>query len=102
MTGPENFPQVSAIDPWDFSGGGVEYHELAGNGVWSVEPVRSPPVTYKYATSIALDARSNPRIACHCGREGLQLASRQDGEWAIETVEGEFRTGIFSSLGEIA
>lgn len=98
LIGPDNLPQVSAIDPLDFGGGGVEYYELTSNGVWSVEPVGSPPVTYKYATSIALDALNNPHIAYHSGREGLQLASRLGDEWAIETVDGEFRTGLFSSL----
>lgn len=96
--GSDNLPRVSAIDPLDFNGSGVEYYESDGAGDWTVEAVGSQPITYKYSTSLVLDQQDNPFISFHSGRKGLQLASRSGGEWSIETVDDVFQTGVFSSM----
>ena len=92
-------PYISAIDPEDFGGNGVEYYHQDGPGNWVVESVGTGPLTYKYATSIALDPQGNPHITYFDqGNKDLALASREDGEWNISMVDSDGDTGLFPSL----
>lgn len=91
---------VSAIDPSDFGGGGVEYYRINPNGDLKVEEIGSGPQTYMYATSIAVNPAGEPLIAYYDQTEkSLRLGRRLDGgKWEIETVDKEGNTGLFSSM----
>ena len=54
-------PHMSGIDPEEFNGNGVEYYHLNEAGEWVVEGVGSGALTYKYATSVAVDPEGNFR-----------------------------------------
>ena len=58
-------PHISAIDPQDFDGNGVEYYYKDESGKWLVEGVGTGPLSYKYATSIAIDPQGSPHISYH-------------------------------------
>ena len=91
-------PHISAIDPVDFGGGGVEYYSLQPDGSWVVEQVSSKPQTYRFATSIAIDPQGNPHISYFDGDDRqLILASRGEDGWSETAIEGG-NAGIFSSL----
>ena len=51
---------MSAIDPMEFNGNGVEYYSQDASGNWTVEQVGSGPITYKYATSVAVGPDATP------------------------------------------
>ena len=90
---------ISAIDPLDFGGNGVEYYSKDDSGKWIVEDIGSGPQTYKYATSIAVDPQGNPHITFFDQDDKtLALASRDDSGWSINVVDGERDAGLFSSL----
>ncbi|MDA1349126.1 MAG: hypothetical protein O3A47_09725 [Chloroflexi bacterium] len=90
---------MSAIDPVEFGGSGVEYYFQDDSGKWEVEQVDSGPQTYKYATSVAVDPNGAPHITYFDqSRNDLVLASRNDGDWTKETVDSEGDSGLFSSL----
>ena len=92
-------PHMSAIDPEEFNGNGVEYYHLNGAGEWVVENVGSGPLTYKYATSVAVDPEGNPHITYFDQRDNdLALASRGESGWGIARVDTEGDTGLFASL----
>ena len=92
-------PHMSAIDPEEFGGSGVEYYSQDDSGAWTVESVGSGSQTYKYATSIAVDPQGNPHITYFDRKEGrLALASRGSEGWNITTVDGDGEAGLFSSL----
>ena len=92
-------PHISAIDPVEFGGDGLEYYRLDPNGDWTVEQVGSGPLTYKYATSIAIDPDGNPHITYFGQDESdLVLASRGPNGWTLERVDTEGESGLFSSL----
>jgi hypothetical protein len=98
-TDDQGRPHMSAIDPEDFGGDGVEYYAQDDSGEWIVESIGSGPVTYKYGTSIAVDPQGNPHITYYDQQEeDLVLASRGASEWTISTVDGEGDTGLFSSF----
>lgn len=90
---------ISAIDPIDFGGGGVEYYHKDDSGEWIVEDIGSGPLTYKYATSVAVDPQGNPHITYFDqDNQTLALASRDDLGWSISVVDSESDAGLFSSL----
>ncbi|MCH8310016.1 MAG: hypothetical protein IIB17_05915 [Chloroflexi bacterium] len=90
---------ISAIDPEEFDGDGLEYYGQDDSGDWTVEQIGTGPITYKYATSVATDPQGNPHITYYDQRgDDLALASRTDSGWDIATVDGEGSTGLFSSL----
>ena len=90
---------VSAIDPKEFDGDGVEYYSQDDSGQWSVEEVGSGSLTYKYGTAIAVDVRGNPCISYHDQEnKDLVLASNDGSTWTITTVDSEGNTGLFSSI----
>ena len=92
-------PHMSAIDPRDFDGDGVEYYFRDDAGDWQVETIGTGPLTYQFATAIAIDPDGTPHIAYHDQRDGdLALASRGDSGWSIQTVDSEGETGKYSSL----
>ena len=92
-------PHISAIDPVEFGGDGLEYYRMEPNGDWTVEQVGSGPLTYKYATSIAIDPDGNPHITYFGQDESdLVLASRGQDGWTLERVDTEGESGLFSSL----
>ena len=90
---------ISAIDPEEFDGDGLEYYSQNDAGEWTVEQVGTGAITYKYATSVATDPQGNPHITYYDQRNNdLALASRTDAGWEIATVDSEGSTGLFSSL----
>ena len=92
-------PHISAIDPQEFGGNGVEYYHQDDSGEWTVENVVTEPLTYKYATSIAIDPDGNPHISYHDQRDkDLALASRDDSGWTKSVIDSDGDTGLFSSL----
>ncbi len=98
-TDAQGRPHMSAIDPEEFGGDGVEYYHLDDSGDWVVEDIGSGPLTYKYGTSIAIDPQGNPHIAYYDQRDkDLALASRHDSGWTISSVDSDGNTGLFSSL----
>jgi hypothetical protein len=92
-------PHISAIDPKEFDGSGLKYYHRDDSGEWVVEKVGTGPITYKYATSIAIDPDGNPHISYFDQNDNdLALASRDDSGWNISIVDGDGDTGLFSSL----
>ncbi len=95
----QNRPHMSAIDPQDFGGRGMEYYGLNDSGKWIVEDVGTGPITYKYATSIAIDPQGNPHITYYEQNDNdLALASRDSSGWSIDRVDTTGDTGLFSFL----
>ena len=95
----QNRPHISAIDPLEFGGNGLQYFGLDDSGTWQVEEVGTGPITYKYATSIAIDPQGHPHITYFDQRDNdLALASKGDSGWSISMVDGEGDTGLFSHL----
>ena len=90
---------VSAIDPEEFNGRGVEYYVRDDAGKWNVESIGSGSLTYKYATSIAVDPDGVPHLTFFNQKSNdLALATRGDTGWVIDTVDEDGDTGLFSSL----
>ncbi len=92
---------MSAIDPVDFGGKSVEYYFRDSSGRWTVEEVGSEPLTYMFATSVAVDPEGRPHITFmdQSGSTGkLALASKNDSGWNISTVDDSGDTGLFSHL----
>jgi len=90
---------ISAIDPEEFNGRGVEYYVRDDSGKWNVESIGSGSLTYKYATSIAVDPDGVPHLAFFDQKSNdLALATRGDAGWVIDSVDEEGDTGLFSSL----
>ena len=98
-TDSEGNPHMSALDPKSFGGNGVEYYRRSSDGKWTVEEVGTGPLTYTFATSIALDPQGVPHITYHDQERGdLVLASRNASGWALNSVDTEGETGLFSDL----
>ena len=92
-------PHMSAIDPVEFGGSGVEYYGLDASGTWQVEAVGSGPLSYKFATSVAIDPQGNPHITYHDQANGdLKLASRTSSGWEITTIDAAGETGLFPEM----
>ena len=92
-------PHISAIFPKEFSGTGVEYYGLDASGQWTVENVGGAPITYQFATSIAIDPQGIPHIAFYKqDTKDLALASRTEAGWEINTVDDDGDTGTFAAL----
>ena len=89
----QNRPHISAINPLEFEGNGLQYFALSDAGTWLVEEVGTGPITYKYATSIAIDPQGRPHITYFDQRDNdLALASKGDSGWSISTVDAEVET----------
>ena len=98
VTDAEGRPHMSALDPKEFDGDGVEYYRRDDAGKWLVENIGTGPLTYKYATAIAIDPDGKPHITYHDQEhKDLALASRDSG-WSIQTVDSDGDTGLFSSF----
>ena len=92
-------PHMSGVDPEEFGGNGVEYYHLNETGEWVVESVGSGPLTYKYATSVAVDPEGTPHITYFDQKDNdLALASRGPSGWEIAKVDTEGDAGLFASL----
>jgi hypothetical protein len=91
-------PHISAIDPVEFDGAGVEYYYRDDAGKWTVESVGSAPLTYKWATSIAVDPAGNPHISYYEGKSKNLLLVSRDAGWSISTIDSDGDTGLFASL----
>ena len=96
-------PHMSAIDPQEFGGDGVEYYFRTPSGEWAVEwaveAVGSGPLTYQFATSIAVDSNGGVHISYFDqDQEDLVLASRGGAGWSLSTVDSDGTSGMFSSL----
>ena len=92
-------PHISAIFPREFGGTGVEYYGLDASGQWMVENVGTVPLTYQFATSIAIDPQGVPHITFYKqDTKDLALASRTGSGWTINTVDDDGDTGSFASL----
>lgn len=90
---------VSAIDPKDFVGSGVEYYRVRGSGEYQVEQIPSGPQPYRFATAIALDPEGKPHITYYDeARHRLMLAHRTDQGWQLEEVDSDGECGMFSSM----
>ncbi len=100
VTDASGRPHISAIDPKEFGGNGVEYYHQDESGEWVVEGVGTGPLTYKYATSVAIDPEGNAHITYYDQNDNdLALASRgSSGDWEISKVDTEGDTGLFASL----
>ena len=67
------------------------------SGRW--ENVGSVPLTYQFATSIAIDPQGAPHITYYTqDTNDLALASRTDAGWTINTVDDDGNTGSFAAL----
>ena len=98
-TDAQGRPHISAIDPEEFGGEGVKYYGQDDAGNWTVETIGTGPLTYKYATSIAIDPDGSPHISYYDQKDkSLALASRDDSGWIFDTVDDDGETGLFSSL----
>jgi hypothetical protein len=92
-------PHMSAVDPEEFGGDGVEYYSQDDSGQWTVEAVGSGSLTYKYATSVAVDPEGGPHITYYDQKNNdLAFASRDGSGWDIALIDTEGDTGLFSSL----
>ena len=92
-------PHISAIDPLEFGGVGIEYYVLGDDGSWQVEAIGSGPQTYKYATSVAVMADGTPLVSYYDGIDhDLILATRGPGGWQLDAVDSDGDTGLFSHL----
>ena len=92
-------PHISAIHPKEFGGNGVEYYHKDESGEWVVEGLGTGPLTYKYATSVAIDPEGNAHITYYDQKDNdLALASRGSPGWEISKVDTEGDTGLFASL----
>ena len=90
---------LSAIDPMEFGGDGVEYYSQDETGAWTVENVGSGELTYKWATSVAVGPDGVPYVTYYDQKNNdLVLASKIDGAWQLETVDSAGDTGLFSSV----
>jgi len=91
---------ISAVDPVDFGGDGVEYYHISRDGSFRVEAIGSGPLSYEFATSIAIGPAGEPYIAYYDQTlTELRLGHRTgNGTWMIETVDNEGDSGLFSSL----
>ena len=92
---------VSAIDPEEFGGSGVEYYRL-GQGDGSevvVEQVGSGDLTYRFGTSVGTDSSGIPFVSYYKQPSNdLAVASRPGGEWFTEIVDSNGDTGLFNDL----
>jgi len=91
---------ISAIDPQDFNGSGVEYYFINQNGDYIVEELDSDPLTNQFGTSIATTASGVPYIAFYDqDQRNLKLARRTgSNRWGFETVDREDGSGLYSSM----
>jgi len=96
----DNRVRISAIDPVEFSGKGVEYYAVDQDGKFFVETIGSGPLTYMYATAIAIGPTGEPAITYYDQKQSsLRLATRLGSDnWQIETVDDAGETGLFSSM----
>lgn len=90
---------TSSVDPSGFGGRGVEYARRSPSGIWTVEAVGSPPITYANATSIVIKPDREPAIAYfNDTARDLELAERSSGLWSISVVDSTGSVGRFPSL----
>ena len=90
---------MSAIYPKEFGGSGVEYYSINASGQWMVEKVGTVPLTYQFATSIAIDPQGAPHITFYTqDTNDLALASGTGAGWTINIVDDDGDTGRFASL----
>ena len=95
----EGKPHMSAIYPKEFGGSGVEYYSINASGQWMVEKVGTVPLTYQFATSIAIDPQGAPHITFYTqDTNDLALASSTGAGWTINIVDDDGDTGRFASL----
>ena len=96
---PAGMIHVSAVDPKEFDGAGVEYYRYGLDGEVSVEQIGSGPLTHKYATSVATDSAGTPYVTYYDQTTfDLILASRGASGWVRETVDADGDTGLFSDM----
>lgn len=91
---------VSAIDPVEFGGSGVEYYQLSSDTAEPVvEQVGSGPQTYRWATSVASDDNGIAYVTYYDqDQNDLVVAVRDGGEWTRETVDSVGNTGVFNDI----
>ena len=96
----QNVVHMTAIDPQEFGGDGVEYYVRAADGAWTVEDVGSGPLTYQFGTSLALDPDGNPHVTFFGQPENdLALSSRDaSGNWTVSTIDEAGDTGLFAQI----
>lgn len=91
---------VSAIDPVEFGGSGVEYYQLTSDTAEPiVEQVGSGPQTYRWATSVAADGNGRVYVTYYDqDQNDLVVAVRAGGEWTRETVDSVGSAGVFNDV----
>ena len=91
---------VSAIDPQEFNGSGVEYYQLASEtSELLVEQVGSGSLTYRWATSVSADDNGTVYLTYYAQPSNdLIVAVRKDGEWTRETVDTAGNAGVFNDV----
>ena len=92
-------PHMSGVDPEEFGGDGVEYYRLNDSGEWEVESVGSGPLTYKYATSVAVTPDGIPHVSYFAQPDNnLIVASKNGSGWELDVVDSTGDAGLFSAL----
>lgn len=91
----EGLPHLSAVNPVEFGGSGAEYYRPE-DGTWVNQSIGGSPITYQWATSVALDAAGRPHVTYHDGN--LKLAVLDGGEWTITEVDSGMGTGRFAFM----
>ena len=106
MLDSKNRPHISWADYGGASGAKLRYARWEGQS-WKKIAIPLNSDIVGYFTSIALDARDNPRISFYeyRGPKGTDLAVRMRvvswnaGHWDVETVDGQNQSGKFNALG---
>ncbi len=91
---------VSAIDPVEFGGSGVEYYQLISDTAEPlVEQVGSGSLTYRWATSVGVDSEGRAYVTYYDqSQNDLVVAVRDGGEWSQETIDAAGNAGVFNDI----
>lgn len=89
---------ISAVDPRDFQGVGVEYFYYDGSE-WTVEAVDGPAVTYGWGTSVGADSTGTPHVVFFDDVEqDLVYATKEGDEWVRQRVDTDGEAGMFPDV----
>jgi hypothetical protein len=91
---------LSAIDPIEFGGKGVEYYLIEPDKTYVVDEIGTGAISYRYATAIGVDPGGFVSISYFDQPARNLMVARRDlsGEWDLELVDDGANAGMFSSL----